>query len=87
MSYSDKIMSRPPPIQAEADQPWDSARHMAPDPNLPLEDQLAWFSAAGLVLALNASEVCRRKAAGAGDRAVQKRQASSPPGKGVVTVW
>ena len=51
-------------------EPWDSARHMAPDPSLPVEDQVTWLAAATHVLLLNASELCRRKAAAAGDRAL-----------------
>lgn len=51
-------------------EPWDSARHMAPDPALSIADQVAWYAAASHVLLLNASELCRRKAAAAGDRAL-----------------
>ena len=55
-------------------QPWDTAKHMAPDPAWPAETQLAWFSAASLVLALNASEQCRRAAARRGDQEAAKAQ-------------
>jgi len=45
---------------------------MAPDPALPIEDQLAWYKVASHVLLLNASELCRRKAAAEADRAVER---------------
>jgi hypothetical protein len=54
----------------ESSSNWDSARYVAPDPALSPEDQLAWYAAATHVLLLNASELCRCKAAAAGDRAV-----------------
>ncbi len=55
------------PDQAE---PWDSVRHMAPDPSLTLEQQLHWYSRACHILALNVSEGCRRRTAHAADKAV-----------------
>jgi len=70
MSYDDKALSQPPPELPAT--PWDSARFMAPDPALSLEDQLAWYKVASHVLLLNASELCRRKAAAAADRAVER---------------
>jgi hypothetical protein len=75
MSYSDKMASQRPADAPEV--PWDSARYMAADPKLPTEDQLAWYKVSSHILLLNASELCRRKAAAAGDDAVARIHQSS----------
>jgi hypothetical protein len=74
MSYEDKALSKPP-AQAAAE-PWDSGRYVAPDPSLPIEDQLAWYKVASHVLLLNVSERCRRSAAAEADRALERIRAS-----------
>jgi hypothetical protein len=76
VSYDDKVMSRPPAGLTPDPVPFDTAAHMGPDPAWSVPEQLAWWSAASLVLALNASETCRRSAAAEGDkRAAIKRAA------------
>ncbi len=60
-------------------EPWDTARYMAPDPDWPLEEQRTWYAAASLVLLLNASETCRRKAAAAGDQQVKRDREKAAP--------
>lgn len=72
MSYDDKALAEQP--EPPAAKPWDSATHMAPDPSLPIEDQLAWYKVSSHILLLNCSELCRRKAAAAGDKEVHCRQ-------------
>lgn len=62
-------------------EPWDSARYMAPNPELSEEDQIIWYAAASHVLLLNASETARRHAAAAGDRAIARETAASIPNR------
>jgi hypothetical protein len=66
MSYDDKALAVQPAKPAA--EPWDSGRAVAPDPSLPVEDQLAWYRVATHVLLLNVSEQCRRSAAAEADR-------------------
>jgi hypothetical protein len=68
MSYLDKSLATRP--QEAAPEPFDTARHGAPDPAWPLEKQLAWFSIYSHVLLLNSSERMRRSAAAEADRRV-----------------
>lgn len=75
MSYDDKALMKPP--AAPELEPWDSGRYMAPDPSLPLEDQLAWYKVASHVLLLNVSERTRRAAAAEADKAVDRIRASA----------
>jgi hypothetical protein len=67
MGYEDKSLAARP---QETTEPFDTARHGAPDPSWPLEKQLLWFSAYSHVLLLNASERCRRMAAAQADKRV-----------------
>lgn len=67
MSLDDKQLAVRPPVMME---PWDSARYMAPDPSLPIEDQLAWYKVATHVLLLSSSERLRCAAAAEGDKAL-----------------
>ncbi len=73
MSNLEKTARSRPAVQHE--QPWDSARYMAPDPSLPVEDQLTWYKVASHVLLLNASERCRRAAAAEADRTLERQAA------------
>ena len=76
MSYDDKALAEKPAEHPA--EPWDSGRYMAPDPSLPVEDQLAWYKVASHVLLLNASERCRRAAAAEADKEIKRvRPASS----------
>ena len=75
MSYEDKALAKPP--AASAPGPWDSGRYVAPDPSLPIEDQLAWYKIASHVLLLNVSERCRRAAAAEADKAVERLRAAA----------
>jgi len=68
MSYDDKALAEKPPEKPA--EPWDSGKSVAPDPSLPIEDQLAWYRVASHVLLLNVSEQCRRQAAAEADRLV-----------------
>ena len=70
MSYEDKMRAQRP--AEPSPEPWDSARYMAPDPSLPIEDQLAWYKVTSHVLLLNCSERCRRNAAAEGDKALKR---------------
>ena len=75
MSYDDKALSKPP---AEvAPEPWDSGECVAPDPSLPVEDQLTWYRVASHVLLLNVSERCRRQAAATADKELRRVTATS----------
>ena len=88
MSYNDKALQQRParicdhPLDGHTRhgpwcgrEDWDSARYMAPDPELPVEDQLAWYKVASHVLLLNCSERCRRNAAAEADKALARRAA------------
>jgi hypothetical protein len=66
VSYDEKTLSERPPQPAA--EPWDSGKHVAPDPSLPIEDRLKWYEVASHVLLLNVSERCRRQAAAAADK-------------------
>lgn len=75
MSYNDKALAEKPPERPA--EPWDSGRYMAPDPTLPIEDQLAWYKVASHVLLLNASEQCRRAAAAEADKEIKRVRPAS----------
>lgn len=72
MSYDDKALAKPP--AEPAPEPWDSGRSVAPDPSLPVEDQLTWYQVASHVLLLNVSERCRRQAAAAADKELERKR-------------
>jgi hypothetical protein len=76
MSYDDKTRMKPPADPEPA--PWDSARHLAPDPALSDAEQLRWYSAATLLLGLNVSERCRQAACRRGDEEVAKHRVGQP---------
>jgi hypothetical protein len=66
-------------------EPWDSARHMAPDPSLPVEAQLQWYKIASHVLLLNCSELCRHKAAAEAGKALAMSANAGQPAKPAAT--
>ena len=68
MSYLDKSLATKP-REAPAE-PFDTARHGAPDPAWSQEKQLAWFSIYSRVLLLSSSERLRRHAAAEADKRV-----------------
>ena len=70
MSYDDKTRAQKPPETPV--RPWDSGETVSPDPSLPVEDQLTWYRFASHVLLLNVSEPCRRQAAAAADKELQR---------------
>lgn len=74
MSYDDKALSKAP--AAQASEPWDSGRAVAPDPSLPVEDRLHWYQVASHVLLLNVSERCRRQAAAEADKELERKRVS-----------
>jgi hypothetical protein len=71
MSYDDKARTQPPAAPAPGS--WDSGHAVAPDPSLPLEDQLAWYKIATHVLLLNVGEPCRRRAAAEADKELERQ--------------
>jgi hypothetical protein len=76
MSYRDEwLASQRAASPAEA---WDSARYCAPDPSLPIEEQLAWYKIFSHCVMLNVSERCRRNAAGQADANLRRRSRLVP---------
>lgn len=53
-------------------EPYDTAKHGAPDPEWSLAVQLQWYSRYSHILLLNSSERLRQSAAAQADRAVGK---------------
>lgn len=76
MSYLDKATAGRPAERAA--EPWDTARHGAPDPSWPLEDQLRWYSRYSHVLLLSSGEGLRRRAAAQADAEVAKSRTLTP---------
>jgi hypothetical protein len=68
MSYDEKTRTRR--LDEKPAEPWDTAKHGAPDPAWSTEDQRKWLSIYSHVLLLNSSEHLRQSAAEEADKAV-----------------